>query len=191
MEDIVKGSILLYAALLTGCTISGKGQPAQETTNIQTVYITASTDRAFLTELSQDADKITELNLPKKGFRIIAPPIGNETAIQVCAMNDKRPIVDITLNKNTCFTPGSGMAMPETSPPSYYIPLIISDGTSHNYYSSDRRVLDDTKITININEIMPLHGATLAETYLMIYVDKNKDRVINIGELWFAKVNWQ
>ena len=99
--------------------------------------------------------------------------------------------LDRSVNENNCFKDQTGMAMRRTFPPDYYIPLIISDGKAHNYYSVDRCSLKETETTVNVNEVLAIHGATISETYLLIFIDKNHDRTISKDELWFAKVTWR
>jgi len=83
------------------------------------------------------------------------------------------------------------MAMRRTNPPYYYVPLIVSDGKAHNYYSAERRVLQETKIAININEIQTVTAETLSKAYLVIFIDMNQDRTINNNELWFSRITWK
>ena len=194
MKNLIKYSILTCMAFLTGCATTAGNQ--QNTTRVQGVYIAATAGSNLLTELSQDANKITELRLSKSGFRIIAPPnLDNRVPIQVCASNSKRPILNVELdraiNQNNCFKDGTGMAMERTFPPDYYVPLIISNGNAHNYYSDDRRSAKATETTVNINEIYATHGATISATYLIILIDRNQDHTISKDELWFAKITWQ
>ena len=123
------------------------------------------------------------------------PSLASTAALQVCATNDRKPILDLKLgfsiDDSHCFNRGSGMAMVIPIPPSYEVPLIIRGGNAHNYYSSDRRVDGTKNTTVNINSVMAIDGATMGKTYLLIYIDKNQDQIMSKDELWFAKVTWE
>ncbi len=187
--------LLLSVTILAGCSTAPEQKTAASNAVVDTVLISMNTSETPMIGLSQDTQAMTELNLSLGGFKIIAPPnLGNRAAIQVCATTDKKPILDIALNesidKSRCFHEGTGMAMPNTSPPNFEVPLIISDGNAHNYYFSKRRVNEPTRTIVNVNSVTSTRSGNVSDTYLVIFIDKNQDHAINKDELWFAKVKW-
>lgn len=190
--------LLLNVIFLSGCSISPESPvqtPAASNHIIDTVLVSGNAAESPMIELSQDPQSVTELNLSLSGFKIIAPPnLENRAAIQVCATTDKKPILDIALDesvdKSRCFHDGSGLILAKTNPPNFEVPLMITDGSAHNYYFSKRRVSEPTKTTVNINSVTSTRIGTVSDTYLVIFIDKNQDHAINKDELWFVKVKW-
>jgi len=195
MRSQIKRLILIGMAFLIGCSTTGEKKLAQPLTNVRTVSISTNMKNSRSIGLSQDLNKITEVTLPRSGFQIVTSPnLENRIALQVCASNDQESAQDIKLgssiDESNCFGVGTGMAMPRATPPNYEVPLIISNGSGHNYYVSERRIDETEKSTVNINSVITANGATMSETYLIVYIDKNKDRAISRDELWFAKITW-
>lgn len=195
MRNQITQLSLFGMAFLIGCSATGEQKPVQPITNVRTVSISTNMQNSRPIGLSQDLNKITEVTLPRGGFKIVTSPnLENRIALQVCASNDQESILDIKLDSSIdeshCFRGGTGMAMPRTTPPSYEVPLIISNGSSHNYYVSERRVDEIAKTTVNVNSVISVDGATMSETYLIVHIDKNQDHAISQDELWFAKATW-
>ncbi len=187
--------LLLSVMILTGCSSAPEQKNAASSAVVDTVLISMNASESPMIGLSQDPQAITELNLSLGGFKIIAPPnLENRAAIQVCATTDKKPVLDIALDesvdKSRCFHDGSGLIIANTNPPNYDVPLMITDGSAHNYYFSKRRVNEPTKTIVNINSVTSTRSGNVSDTYLVIFIDKNQDHAINKNELWFAKVKW-
>lgn len=159
MKNQVNGVIVACLVLLAGCATKRDDQSTQ--TNTYSVYISAGDKNGHLIELSQDAEKPTGLTLSTNGFQIVGSPhLDDKIAIQVCASNNDESMGSIKIRHKTgearCFHVGSGMAVPPTELPNNYVPLIVSDGNAHNYYSVERRVSNQTNTLVNINSVMAL-----------------------------------
>jgi hypothetical protein len=187
--------ILLSLMFLVGCSTTTEQKAVVSNSIVDTVLVSMNAAESPMIALSQDPQAITELNLSLKGFKIIAPPnLEGRAAIQVCATTDNKPVLDIALDesvdKSRCFHDGSGLIIAKTNPPNFDVPLMITDGSAHNYYFSKRRVNEPTKTTVNINSVTSTRSGNVSDTYLVVFIDKNQDHAINKDELWFAKVKW-
>lgn len=196
-ENMNKIRIPMFAflalCLLIGCSkIGTKGDHI----STKPVYLLTSKDSSQPIFLSQDVNKIPEIKLSKNGFQIVLPvQLNDAIPIQVCASNTNASIYNLVLyrsvDESPCFQLGTGVAMHIARHPDYSVPLFISRGNAHNHYSSDRRVIVGSKTLVNVNSVIPLNGATMADTFLVIMIDTNQDKAISNGELWFAKISWE
>ena len=173
--------IISLLALLSGCNFMAGSS------SIPAVNVTQS--NATSTSLSQEADRPTPLTLSLSGFDLTVPAAMNaEVAIQVCASTKVWPKVtgDAPLEQLPCFEPGTGMAMHNTPAG---LPMYVSEGDGHNYYSVERRVSSANETTVHINRVTP---ANVGEhTYLAVLIDANQDGVANQQERWYATATWE
>jgi len=177
-------STILFVLALAGCAATNK--------SAKLVFITP--DKVSI-NLSTNIRQPNEIDLPSGGFSIVAPKIDDDVAIQVCASANRKIIDQIkiggSIDSHPCFTPGTGMAMRETQPPLYSVPLIIKTGEAHNYYSDDRRRSDKDTTIISVNEVANADETPLGPTYLVVLIDRNKNSTLDDGELWIAKITWK
>lgn len=69
------------------------------------------------------------------------------------------------------------------------LPMYVSEGDGHNYYSVERRVSSANETTVHINRVTP---ASVGErTYLEVLIDANQDGVANQQERWYATATWE
>jgi hypothetical protein len=137
---------------------------------------------------------VSLLNLPKAGFKIISDVIDKDVAIQICSSNDEEILSALKIgashDSHPCFSLGTGLAMEPSPAPFHPVPLIISDGFAHNYYSFERREQGKEHVAIHVEGVQTDSDATFDKTNILIIIDKNKNRIFDEGEYWFAKVNW-
>lgn len=178
-------SIILLVLVLAGCATIHKGPGA--------VYV--AHDRTSLS-LSANIQQPGEIALPQRGFTIVAPKIDDDVAIQVCASTNRKIIDQVKVGENIanhpCFAVGTGMAMPAALPPLYSVPLYIDAGDAHNYYSVERRSTSrDAATIVSVNDVSNIDETPLAPTYLVVVIDKNKNKTLDVGEFWVTKVIWK
>lgn len=82
-----------------------------------------------------------------------------------------------------CYRSGTGMA-PDRSDHARAMTLFVTDGDSHDYFSSARRIEVRRDNAIYINEIVKQYGEPVRSgiVYLIVLADRNVNGVIDDGE---------
>lgn len=181
--------IIGLTILLAGCA------PTQHDVSTRDASGVSIIQNGHTVSLYNDINKPNEITLKKGNFIIEAPAIPGNVAVQVCASNEDNALEsfkrDRSIDQNNCFSPGTGLAIPYTDNPKSGIPLIITDGLGHNYYSADRRVNETLKTSIYIHRIKQVKIIESEQSLLVIVIDKNKDHIVQDGEIWATWVKWQ
>ena len=174
----------LVACMLAGCD-------GGNTNAVSTVLIYSPINTSTATVLSQDPTAPSALTLSTRGFRLEVPQaLAPDVAIQVCASTNPLPshVGDVSIEAMDCFTPGTGMAMAAT-PPAQGMPLVITEGDGHNYYSIERRVTDADSSKVMVNRVEP--AIPNQPIYLEVLIDANQDGIASPQERWYATATWK
>jgi hypothetical protein len=138
-------------------------------------------------------DKKGFYKITDKPFQISINEIPKESAVYIFAFNDdsfqKKFVIPSAIKNVTFFLPGTGMAV-EINKKDGSIPLFICSKYSHNHVTEDRRSIKGNGALINISGIYEADKKIEGhmELYLIIFVDKNKNDIIDDGESAFLKI---
>ena len=145
--------------------------------------------------LSTDLNNPSYISITTGNFIIKTPLADDNVSIQVCASSKIQSINTLKITKeiteHPCFRPGTGTAMRPITAPQFWIPFYVTNGQSHNYYSSDRRVSSDDSISIHVEKVSFVRVPPSTESYVIIIIDKNIDTKIQDGEVWYGKIYWK
>jgi hypothetical protein len=177
--------MMICSTLLGGCDlISQIGQAS-----VSSVQITESNGK--VTALSQDEKHPTPLKLSLSGLRLSVPALlDDEVAIQLCASSKALPTLvgDVEIDSLDCLASGTGLAMANT-PPARGLPMYVSEGDGHNYYSVERRVSKDGQTIVNINRVIDASAGQ--QTHILVLINANQDSIASPQERWYATATWE
>ena len=179
---------ILLAFFLSGCAIN-TNKPAE---NIDEISISQN-GKVF--PFSSNIDNPVHISINAGSFLLKSPLLNDKVPVQVCATNSREAMDRLKtikiIRKHPCFSIGTGLAMPRVADPKTGLPLFISNGSGHNYYSSGRRFSSSEDITIYVKDVKPARAAHSANTYVIVVVDKNRDNNLQDGEAWFSIIHWK
>lgn len=167
------------SACIAGCSDSGMSVKIEQNGN---GYV-----------ISNDLKSPSQIELRHDRFKIITPSLGDTVAIQVCGSFDEAALEavrkGINVEKHECFYPGTGMAMENTNAKDVGVPMYISDGTGHNYYSIERRYEEGGNAIVNVEKIEPLVENKNGDIYLVFFIDLNSNQEFDLAEVYAARVD--
>jgi len=177
--------LIVFSSMLWGCDqISQWGQ-----TSVPSVQISQSNGSVSM--LSQDANHPTPLKLSLSGFTFLVPVLlDDEVPIQICATSKALPSLagDVAIDSLDCLAPGTGLAIAQT-PPEHGLPMYVSEGDGHNYYSVERRVAKDKQTLVYVNRVIDAQAGQ--PTHMLILINLNQDDIASPQERWYATATWE
>lgn len=177
--------LMVSSSMLWGCDQIGH----LGGTSVPSVQISQSNGAA--SALSQDAKHPTPLKLSLSGFNLSVPVLlDDEVPIQLCATSKALPNLegDVAIESLDCLAPGSGLAIAQTSPENG-LPMYVSEGDGHNYYSVERRVAKDKQTLVYVNRVIDAQAGQ--PTHMLILINLNQDDIASPQERWYATATWE
>lgn len=151
--------------------------------------------RADLVPVTSSTKDILSADLDARTFQLRVPEFSYGNAMQICIWTDDSIFQSVKIGSSTkssrCFAPGTGMAA--SNKPG---DMLILKKTAHNYITEERleylskglRGVTVEKLNFNRKE----YSITKQKfpIYMVVFIDLNKDKIINDHEIDFFTLNF-